>query len=77
MPLAFARGSGPIRPARSRRRNGSEEVQKREGWFRHTQAMASGCREVPGDGKARPIVPPQTQASEPGRAPARARFAAG
>jgi hypothetical protein len=43
MPLAFASGSGPIRPARSRRRNGNEEVEKREGWFRDTQAMASGC----------------------------------
>ncbi len=75
MPLAFARGSGPIRAARSRRRNGSEEVEKREGWFRDTQAMASGCRGVPGVGKAEPIVPPQTWASELGRAPARARFA--
>jgi hypothetical protein len=52
MPLVFARGSGPIRPARSRRRNGSEVVQKREGWFRDIQAMASGCWGVRGEEKA-------------------------
>src|SRR5271157_2493705 len=41
------------------------------GTSRQWQAAAG----VPGEEKAKPIVPPQTQASEPGRAPARARAA--
>src|SRR5208283_5539985 len=51
MPLALARGTGPIRPDRPRRRNGSEDVPKREGWFRDIQAVASGCRVCPERGK--------------------------